>query len=231
MHYTSGRLCIDTSTEGCFSAYVSDKVLKRLKLVVSKDGTELTYDLKNDGTREVFPLQLGDGQYEIALYENVSGNKYCNGGTIYLSNKMKDPNSPFLKPNQYVNYGQDDDVVAKAHELCGDDIKSSYEAICKYIRTSFAYDYIKAVTVKPGMLPDIGKSFAKHMGICQDLAGITVAMMRSCGIPSRLVIGWADKNYHAWVETFIDGVWKRFDPTFEVKASGKVKKYTPERYY
>ena len=218
--------------EGVFSAHVRNKTIKRLKLRVIKGQTTLTYDLRSDGGIEVFPLQLGDGRYEIVLYENVSSNKYSKNGTVYLFIKLEDETAPFLHANQYVNFSQESDLVAEAKELCfNKSQKAAYESVCKYIKDHFVYDFIKASIVKASVLPDVEKTFSMRMGICQDLAALTVAMLRSQGIPSRLMIGYADSQYHAWVSTWIDGKELLFDPMIEVNGFGKVKKYTVERFY
>ena len=69
------------------------------------------------------------------------------------------------------------------------------------------------------------------MGVCQDLSAIMVCMLRTQGIPARLMIGYADKQYHAWVVADVGGEEKFFDPTAALSAISKVKAYTLERYY
>jgi transglutaminase-like putative cysteine protease len=39
----------------------------------------------------------------------------------------------------------------------------------------------------------------KKSGICLDLAALVVALLRIMGIPAKLTIGMADRQYHAWV--------------------------------
>ncbi len=70
----------------------------------------------------------------------------------------------------------------------------------------------------------------KKEGFCTLFASSMVSMLRSIGIPSRVVTGYyavpsyvandeyftelQDKNYHAWVEVYFDGLgWLRFEPT------------------
>jgi transglutaminase-like putative cysteine protease len=70
------------------------------------------------------------------------------------------------------------------------------------------------------------------MGICQDLSAMTCAMLRSQGVPARLMIGTLGVNtYHAWVMAVVNGEDKFFDPTAELNASSKTDTYTTERYY
>lgn len=231
---TNGKMKLDISytSDGYFMAAVSSKNKHKLKLRVAKDGETLTYDLNSNGDYEVFPLQLGSGKYEVSLYENVSGKKYSQEGKASISVKLSSNVIPFLGPNQYVNYTKASEAVAKAAELCaGKDTKAAYDAVCNFMKTSFVYDYVKAVSVKAGTLPDIDGTYKKKMGVCQDLSAIMCAMLRTQGIPCKLMIGYADKQYHAWTTAYINGQEVFFDPTAALNAISKVKDYSLERFY
>ena len=230
----SGKMKLDVSflTEGYFLAAIQKPSSHRLKLRVVKDGETLTYDLNNQGEYEVFPLQLGNGNYEVSLYENVSGKKYSQEGKISLSVRTRLPGVCYLYPNQYVHYTQLSEAVAKAGELCaGKDPKEAYAIVCEFMKDNFVYDFIKALTVQAGQLPEIDKSYANRMGVCQDLAAVMVCMLRTQGIPARLIIGYADNQYHAWTQTKLGGTDELFDPTAALNAITPVKVYSIERYY
>ena len=230
----SGKMKLDVSflSEGYFMAAIQKPSSHRLKLRVVKDGETLTYDLNSNGDYEVFPLQLGNGNYEVSLYENVSGKKYSQEGKISLSVRMRLPGVCFLYPNQYVHYTQLSEAVAKAGELCaGKSAKEAYTIICDFMKNNFVYDYIKAVTVQAGQLPEIDKSYANHMGVCQDLSAVMVCMLRTQGIPSRLIIGYADNQYHAWTMTKLGSSDEFFDPTAALNAISSPITYSVERYY
>ena len=230
----NGALLIDShgSDDGYIFAASGTKTDKKLKLRIAKDQKLLNYDLNNTGEYDIFPLQLGNGRYQIILYENVLGKEYKSIGSASLYAKLKSDNAPFLIPNQYVNYDESSDFVKVADALCdGIGKAESFYKICNYIKTHFQYDYVKAVTVKAGVLPNIKDAIKKHMGICQDLSALTVAMLRSQGIPAILEIGYADRQYHAWVKADIDGKKVLFDPTKEITMSVPVKRYRVEREY
>jgi hypothetical protein len=81
--------------------------------------------------------------------------------------------------------------------------------------------------------PDDGSSVIEHFlfssrkGYCEHFATAMTLMLRSSGIPARIVTGYASSrkneygNYyiirqsdaHSWVEAFIKERWRRFDPT------------------
>lgn len=72
--------------------------------------------------------------------------------------------------------------------------------------------------------------FEGRRGFCSHYASATAFMLRAVGIPARLVGGYQGGVYneaggfvqvrqmeaHVWVEAWLDGAWRRFDPTFSV---------------
>ena len=231
---TNGKLRVDANhtKEGYFLASVSKKTSKKMKMRVVKGDVSLTYDLNGAAEYEVFPFQLGDGKYAISLYENISGKKYSAAGKITVNVKLSDPNGPFLYPNQYVNYTAESKAILQADKLGeGKTEKETFDAVCSYMKTTFVYDYVKAATVKAGVLPDIDGCYSKGMGVCQDLSAIMIAMLRSQGIPSKLMIGYAGKQYHAWTVSIINEKEVFYDPTAALNAINKTKTYSVERFY
>ena len=78
-----------------------------------------------------------------------------------------------------------------------------------------------------GYLPVLDTVLKEKKGICFDYAALMTAMLRSQEIPCKLVVGYADEVYHAWISVwteesgwidgtiFFDGhAWHRMDPTF-----------------
>ena len=81
-----------------------------------------------------------------------------------------------------------------------------------------------------GYLPDVDAVLKKGMGICLDYAAVYASMLRSQGIAAQLVIGYADKSYHAWNLVWLDGAWTCVDLTAQSTAQ-KYMTYTTERFY
>jgi len=207
----------------------SGKHAFKIKIVFGK--TQLAYDLNREGDYEAFPLQLGSGKYEIALFENVKGSKYSAEGKVKLDVKLGDENAAYLAPNQYVSYELFTSAVQKSDELCaGATPEECFQRVTQFITEEFAYDFVRAKTISSGALPDIDYCYDNRMGICQDLSAVTACMLRVQGVPSKLVIGYADKYYHAWTSSVVDGKEQFFDPTVAVGAL-KAKKYKIERMY
>ena len=104
--------------------------------------------------------------------------------------------------------------------------------------TKYSTAYSTSVTMKlrDPFLPFL---YSKK-GICFDYSAVMAAMLRSQGIPCKLVIGYAGKIYHAWIDVYIQGVgwvknaiyfdgknWTLMDPTFVStgKGSSSIMKY------
>lgn len=207
----------------------------------SVDQTKYTYNL-NGGEWTTFPLSDGNGSYKVTVYENTSGNKYAALLTASFSVTMTDEFAPFLRPNQYVDYSSAPNTVAKAAELAGNetDPLKLVEIIYEYVVKNLTYDKKLASTVKSGYLPVLDDVLAKKTGICFDYASLMTGMLRSQGVPCKLVVGYAGKAYHAWINVwseedgwvtaaiYFDGsAWQRMDPTFASsgKESASMMKY------
>lgn len=201
---------------------------KRLKAQVKSPKTTYTYTLPA-GEWTVFPLSDGDGNYQVAVYKNTGGTKYATVMTAKFPVTLHDEFAPFLRPNQYVNYTDAVNSVAKGAQLCAglEHPLEKVAAVYDFVVSTLSYDYEKAETIKSGYLPVLDDVLAEEKGICFDYAALMTAMLRSQEVPCKLVVGYAGSTYHAWISVwteengwvdgaiFFDGqVWKRMDPTF-----------------
>lgn len=214
--------------DGYFTVRCTKKTIKKIKIFVQKSGKILHYSI--NGT-ETIPCNMGTGKYTVTLYENTKASRYTAIGQVSFTANFDDW-APFSHPNQYVNYAKDSPCVRKAAELCKG-LKynlEKYAAISDYIDSHFVYDYIKSATTKGFALPDIDTCFKKKMGICQDLAAMAAAMLRSQGVACAFVIGYANKKYHAWVEPCVAFVFE-YDPTKNIQHNKKKITYVKEREY
>lgn len=231
--YDEGSLTVDANhaEQGYIQACAQSS--NKLKLRISKGDVTYTYDLNGEGTYEVFPLQMGSGEYVCSLYQNIQGNKYSKDAEISLNVQLSDENAAFLCPNQYVNYTQESAAVAASEEICAglQTDREKAQAIREFMVRGFTYDYVRALTSPPSYLGDVEGCFETRMGLCQDLAAVAACMLRVQGIPTRLVIGYAGETYHAWNSVLIDGEYRRLDITADLSGFSKDTVYTAERYY
>lgn len=205
----------------------------RLKVQVAAPAVTYTYDLPQ-GAWTTFPLSEGNGNYKVTVYENVTGTKYATVLSASFQVTLSSELAPFLRTNQYVDFGGAASTVAKAAELAGevDDPIEKVEKVYDYVVGNVTYDEQKAASVKSGYLPVLDNVLSTKKGICFDYAALMAGMLRSQGVPCKLVVGYAGTAYHAWIsvwtegEGWIDGIiyfdkraWHRMDPTF-ASASG-----------
>lgn len=215
------------------SAYSED----RLKFQVLKGDSTYTYDISSEGEPSVFPIQSGDGHYTFRVMENISGTKYA---ILYQTEEdvsLEDEFQPFLRPSDYANYTSSSACVKRAAELAAkasdqnDFIGAVFKLVCKSVK----YDKQKAETVQSGYLPDPDETLSTGKGICFDYASLTAAMLRSQGVPCKVIFGYVspDDLYHAWnmiytesdgwvtVEFKVSGdTWSRMDLTFSANGAG-----------
>ena len=224
----------------------------RIRVQITKtDGTAYTYDINNKGTFEAFPLAEGDGNYTIRVFEQASGNKYAVIHTQQVTFKARNELLPFMYPNQFVNYTADGNAAKLAVTVVGDKTKQMDKIVAIYnhvVGGTYTYDYELAATVASGYLPVLDKFLEVKKGICFDYSSLMTAMLRSQGIPCRLVIGYANDAtgaviYHAWIDvytpetgwianaiSFNGETWALVDPTFisTGKQSAEVLKWVAD---
>ncbi|MBQ9992796.1 MAG: transglutaminase domain-containing protein [Firmicutes bacterium] len=206
----------------------------RLKVQVKGPSTTYTYNLIPQ-LWAAFPLSDGNGDYQITVYQNVSGSKYAAILSLKTEIELNDEFAPFLHSNQYVDYDSAPAVVAEAARLIGDkeDALKQVEIVYNYVVKGMTYDKELAKTVKSGYLPDLDKVLEKKSGICFDYAALMTGMLRSQSLPCKLVVGYAGTAYHAWISVWVEGSgwvdgviwfdgssWQRMDPTFASTANG-----------
>lgn len=228
-------------TDGYVMVKYTASSTKRLKAQVKGPTTTYTYNV-TAGKWETFPLSDGNGAYQVTVYKNIADTKYSTVLSANFKATLKDEFAPFLRPNQYVDYGCAVNTVAKAQELTKDRTKplEMVKVVYDYVVTNLTYDRQKAATVQSGYLPVLDTVLAEKKGICFDYASLMTGMLRSQGVPCKLVVGYAGTAYHAWINVWseetgwIDGAiyfdgtsWQRMDPTFAStgKQSAKIMAY------
>lgn len=232
----NGKAKIDYSNiaDGYVMVNFTASTDKRLKVrVEGPSSTQYMYNL-NAGEWTTFPLSDGNGKYQVTVFENTTDSKYATVLTASFDAALKDEFAPFLRPNQYVNYENAPNTIAKAEELLSgiSDPLEKVGAVYDYVIHNMTYDKQLAATVQSGYLPVLDTVLAQKKGICFDYAALMTAMLRSQNVPCKLVVGYAGKAYHAWVSVWteesgwIDGViffdgteWQRMDPTFASSAN------------
>ncbi len=212
---------------------------KTLKVkVTGPSGTDYYYNLPTGAAWSTFPLSDGNGSYKVMALQNITAKKYAVLTTASFSVTLKDEFAPFLRPNQYVNYEGATNTIAMAAQLTTgvSDPLDKVGKVYNYVVKTLTYDQDRANAVASGQLtgylPNLDSVLAEKKGICFDYAALMTGMLRSQGVPCKLVVGYAGNVYHAWVSVWtqetgwVDGAiyfdgttWHRMDPTFASSAN------------
>lgn len=209
-----------------------------LRLLVKYGDKETRYAVPGDGTAFSVPLSNRNGHYKVSMLEHTEGIRYRYVQTVEFDACMPDKALPFLYANAYVPWDRETVCVKKAKELMEEsgDRMDFIEKVKKWIREKLSYD-------KQGMDEflsehdwDLDITLAERKGICIDYASMTCAMLRSQGVPAKLVFGYVypnggtERSYHAWAEAFVDGQWLLMD-TCNTDEFSERSVYSPEQYF
>ncbi len=244
---------IDVNSENTDEGYVSIKFntgsTKKIKLLIKNDDQKYYYNLSNSEDYVNFPLQLGDGQYSVAIYENTSGNKYRKLVSESFMVEIEDENSVFLNSIQEVSFDEEDEAIIYAQKLVDEATEAKrtklgnefaeltteeiIDLYYNYVVKNIKYDYDKIHDLKYNYLPDINDTFNVGTGICYDYSSLLASMLRSQGVPAKLVKGytsWTDV-YHAWNEVYLESEerWVIVDTTYDSYLYLRNRSYTFEK--
>jgi hypothetical protein len=193
----------------------------RVKARVRKETTNYDYDLFGRSNFEYFPLQLGNGDYTVTIFENVIDNRYRITENQVFKTVVENLLDVFRNSIQTIRWNRSMKTIIKADELCSGlkTDKEKIQAIYQFVTKNIKYDYYKIKTLKSSYIPDIDKILAAGKGICYDYSAVFAAMLRSQGIPAKLIKGYTDnvKEYHAWNEVYLsyEKRWIVVDTTYD----------------
>lgn len=166
---------------------------------------------------------------------NVITNSFLIESTTYrpkISHKVKYPIKN-IDPKLYIylEHGGlidiDEKIAQQASQIAQgeDDTFIIASKVAKWIREDINYD-LSTVTLNPNQKST--EVFKSKKGVCREITNLYISMLRSLGIPSRVVTGYAyttseevvdfvGSNWggHAWAEVYIGGVWVPFDLTYD----------------
>ena len=175
------------------------------------------------------------------MLENAYDDMYALAFSADFRLEQADEFKPYLYPNQYVWYTPRSEAVAfgiRLSEESRDDL-DYVETVYDYVTGNIVYDTELAAHVPRGYIPDIDSTLERGKGICFDYASLMTALLRTQGIPTKLVVGYSGTAYHAWISVYLqeagwvdkiirfDGKsWSLMDPTLAASNDREdVKRY------
>jgi len=212
----------------------------RLKVGLKKQGQSKTYyyDIKS-GKQATLPLQMGNGKYTATLYINKSGTTYKVGQKKTATVKIASSTKVYLNNITEISWTKKGKVAAQAKKLIKGKktTKAKAMAIYSYIVKNFKYDTAKAKKVSAGKLagyiPNTEAILKSKKGICYDIASLYAAMLRSVGIPAKMIKGTSKAVggvYHAWNSVYDSSTkkWITMDLTVDMcKKRGATTSWRP----
>jgi len=100
------------------------------------------------------------------------------------------------------------------------------QAICDFVHDHIVFDYQKACATRSAF-----EVFEGRVGVCRDFAHLAVAFCRCMNIPARYVNGHLGDigvpvvdpmDFSAWIEVYLGGEWRTFDPRNNMPRIGRV---------
>lgn len=218
--YANTTANIDTSkaSQGVVSVSYDAPDNEKIKVIVSKGSEKYTYDLKSKGQ---FPLQMGNGEYTISVFKNITGNQYESVKTEKVNYQATNTNLVFLQSINLINWDNNMKAIQKAEELTKDAKTDKEKAtlIYQYVTKNIQYDNQKASSVATGYIPTIDSTLQTSTGICYDYSALYAGMLRSVGIPTKMLMGYKSdmQEYHAWNEVYLKETnqWVVIDTTYD----------------
>lgn len=100
------------------------------------------------------------------------------------------------------------------------------QAICDFVHAHIRFDYMQARATRTAF--DV---FHERIGVCRDFAHLALTFCRCLNIPARYVNGHLGDigvpvvepmDFSAWIEVYLDGQWRTFDPRNNIPRIGRI---------
>ncbi|GAA0625020.1 transglutaminase family protein [Sporichthya brevicatena] len=140
------------------------------------------------------------------------------GWETLRDDRVRDTHVEYLSPTAHTEVGPD--LIEQVREIVGDAAPAEAARACaEWLRGEVRY-----VPGSTGVHTVAKEAWDARAGVCQDLAHLTVGLLRGLGVPARYVSGYLHPapeagigetvtgQSHAWVEWW-DGAWTPYDPT------------------
>jgi len=103
---------------------------------------------------------------------------------------------------------------------------SRVQAICDFVHDHIRFDYQQARSTRTAF-----EAYHERVGVCRDFAHLALTFCRCLNIPARYVNGHLGDigvpvvdpmDFSAWIEVYLGGEWRTFDPRNNVPRIGRI---------
>jgi transglutaminase-like putative cysteine protease len=100
------------------------------------------------------------------------------------------------------------------------------QAVCDFVHDHIRFDYMQARSTRTAF-----EAYHERVGVCRDFAHLALTFCRCLNIPARYVNGHLGDigvpildpmDFSAWIEVYLDGAWRTFDPRNNVPRIGRI---------
>ncbi len=126
-------------------------------------------------------------------------------------------------------YCETDRLMTEAWKLFGRLPRgwSRVQAICDFVNRSISFGYEYSDPMQTA-----AETYSRRRGVCRDFAHLAITFCRCLNIPARYCTGYvsdvgekppfAPMDFAAWMEVYLDGAWRVFDPRNNAPRIGRV---------
>ena len=181
------------------------------------------------------PLTRGTGRYDVVVNEAISNDSssYVEICTGYVNNYINiNSTDLYIAPTFNINWNYNDPHIAYARSVyynMGGDRLMTVSLINLYFTYNFTYNDSMwyYYNTYPYYKIDTSSFFNSRTGYCEQYAVAFAEMMRSLGIPAKVVYGLCNGEEHAWNEVYLNGIWTRVDNTVSANQHHTGQTVTP----
>lgn len=223
---------IDASETSNGVLIVRYQTSEMIKVLISKDGSSYNYNLPGDNMPVRYPLNMGQGEYQVQVLEHVSGTRYRPILSETIAAQWDDENVPYLQSIQLIRWDPSMKPILDAFRIAaeaGDEGK--VREIYKELADTLVYNYDLLNKLPTSYLPNIEETYSTRLGICYDFSSLFASMLRSVDVPVRLHMGFSSliSGPHAWNEVLVGDQWIVVDLTVDASYRESGDKYTFEK--
>ena len=230
------KSCKYSAKDGIIQIEYHNDSLEDVIIDVRKDGVNKDYKyLLNNGPqrKDIITLTEGTGDYRIRFLKKKNSTSYTLLHQFYI--KMEeDTNTKYLVSTQQVPFED-----SKHLQMLKDTLKSQQftfkKSAVNYATGMVKYDTKKAEEVSGQTMfnykLDIDETIENQKGICIDKSVLLASILRSEGIPTKVIHGYRGTEWHSWVEIYDDekAQWQLIDPSIVLNAKRPNLEYN--KYY
>ena len=164
---------------------------------------------------------------DALIYDSGEPDEYVPGAQQLPVESLPDDTLVYLLGSRYC---ETDLLANEAWRLFGHGSTGwqRVQAICDFVHAHITFGYEYASTTMTA-----AQVYESKAGVCRDYTHLAVAFCRAMNIPARYCTGYlsdigmpppyAEMDFAAWFEAFLDGKWYAFDPRNNKRLIGRIK--------